>query len=153
MDGLAWLARVGVAPPEAWRIALGWEQPTAKSHAARLERAGMIARAPRMHGDGGALLYATAYGVDVARARRGVRAVPLSKPPAPVSWPHHEACADMAAYLTVRERRMLAPRELLLDERWAGQLEWRERDNATGGTVPISSPPRPTGTRWRSRSS
>jgi hypothetical protein len=128
IDGLAWLARVGVAPREAWRMALGWEVATAKSHAVRLERAGMIARARRIHGDGGALLYATVHGVDVARARRRVRALPLSKPPSPVSWPHLEACADMAAYLTMRQRTMLAPRELLVDERWAGQLEWTERE-------------------------
>jgi hypothetical protein len=107
---------------------MGWAAFTAMSHARRLERAGLIARAARVRGDGGALLYATVHGVDVARARRGVRALALSKPPAAVSWPHHEACADMAAYLTVRGRAMLAPRELLVDERWTGELEWREHD-------------------------
>ena len=128
IEGLAWLARVGVAPVEPWRAAMGWAVFTAMSHARRLERAGLIARAARVRGDGGALLYATVHGVDVARARRGVRALALSKAPAAVSWPHHEACADMAAYLTVRQRAMLAPRELLVDERWVGELEWREHD-------------------------
>ena len=126
IEGLAWLARVGVAPLEPWRVAMGWATFTAMSHARRLERAGLVARAARVRGDGGALLYATTHGVEVARARRGVRALALSKPPAAVSWPHHEACADMAAYLAVRQRTMLAPRELLVDERWVGQLEWSE---------------------------
>jgi hypothetical protein len=127
-EGLAWLARVGVAPLEPWRAAMGWATFTAMSHARRLERAGLIARTPRVRGDGGALLYATGHGVEVARARRGIQALALSKPPAAVTWPHLEACADMAAYLTVRDRAMLAPRELLVDERWVGQLEWSEYD-------------------------
>jgi hypothetical protein len=32
----------------------------------------------------------------------------------------------MAAYLTVRGSEMIAPRELLLDDRWLGELEWAE---------------------------
>ena len=32
----------------------------------------------------------------------------------------------MAAYLTVRSRDMTAPRELLVDDRWLGEVEWTE---------------------------
>jgi hypothetical protein len=32
-QGLAWLARVGVAPHEPWRAAMGWATFTAMSHA------------------------------------------------------------------------------------------------------------------------
>jgi hypothetical protein len=69
-----------------------------------------------VQGEGGALLFATPLGVQAA----GADALPLRRPPSAVSWPHHEACAQMAAYLTVRGREMLAPRELLLDDPWSG---------------------------------
>jgi hypothetical protein len=101
---------------------MGWELPTVRSHTVRLQRAGLLARVARPQGHGGPLLYATALGIQSA----GVEAVAYRKPPAPVSFAHLTACAEMGAYLTVRGREMIAPRELLLDERWVGQLEWSE---------------------------
>lgn len=122
MRALAWLARVGPASGGTWARAIGWREPTMRSHVVRLERAGLLARAARFHGSGGPLLYATALGVQMS----GVRAVALRRAPAPVTWAHHEASAETAALLTIRGRAMLAPRELLLDEHWVGALEWRE---------------------------
>jgi hypothetical protein len=122
MQGLAWLARVGPSSGLVWSVAMGWAPATMRSHSVRLKRAGLICEAARLHGSGGPLLYATALGVQSS----GVQAVALRKPPSPVAVAHHEACAQTAAYLTRRGREMIAPRELLLDGRWVGELEWRE---------------------------
>ena len=73
LTGLAWLARVGPAPIEAWRSAMGWSLSVAGSHARRLERAGWLAR-HRMTRGQGSLLVATRRGVRMSglavRARR-----------------------------------------------------------------------------------
>jgi DNA-binding MarR family transcriptional regulator len=122
MQGLVWLARVGPASGVTWGRALGWAPPTMRSHLVRLERAGLLARVARLQGSGGPLVYATAAGVEAA----GVDALAVRRAPASLTLAHHEACAQMAAYLTLRDREMLAPRELLVDERWVGDLSWRE---------------------------
>jgi hypothetical protein len=126
LDGLVWLARVGPAPADTWGAAMGWAAPTVRSHTVRLHRAGLLERVARLQSAGGALVYASTFGVDTARARAGVQALAVRRPPAPVTWQHAEACAQMGAYLTVRGREMIAPRELLLDDRWLGELEWTE---------------------------
>jgi hypothetical protein len=63
--------------------------------------------------------------------RTGVRMVGLplvaASPPAPTWWAHHSGCAWVAAYLTVRGREFLGPRELLDDPYWSGDLFWRDR--------------------------
>jgi hypothetical protein len=128
VEGLAWLARVGAAPAETWATAMRWASSTTASHAQRLERTGLVGRSPRHKGQGGALLHATPLGVQFA----GVEAAPLRTPPRAVTWPHLEACAQMAAYLTIRGREMIAPRELLVDDRWVGELEWTERGESRG---------------------
>ena len=122
MQGLAWLARVGASPADTWAAAMNWGPSTLRSHTLRLERDGLLARMARAQGQGGPLLYATALGVQAA----GVDAGGYRKPPAPVSFGHLVACAEMAAYLTQRGREMIAPRELMVDSRWVGQLEWTE---------------------------
>ena len=122
LAGLAWLARVGAASARTWAAAVGWSEPTARSHTVRLQRAGLLSRARRLQGAGGPLLYATPLGLQ----ETGVEAVALRRAPAPITMAHHEACAQTAAYLTLRDREMIAPRELLLDERWVGELEWEE---------------------------
>jgi hypothetical protein len=109
-------------------MAMRWASSTTASHAQRLERTGLLGRSPRHKGQGGALLHATPLGVQFA----GVDAAPLRRPPRAVTWPHLEACAQMAAYLTIRGRDMIAPRELLIDERWVGELEWTERGESRG---------------------
>ena len=122
LEGLGWLSRVGASSGQTWGLAMGWRPATVRSHAARLLRAGLIRRAPRVQGRGGGLLYATAPGVLAV----GVAAAPLRRAPTLVSGPHHEACAQVAAYLALRDREMLGPRELLLEEDWVGEVEWRE---------------------------
>jgi hypothetical protein len=44
MAGLEWLARVGPAPMDAWRCAMGWGERAARSHAMRLEQEGRVER-------------------------------------------------------------------------------------------------------------
>jgi hypothetical protein len=122
MQALEWLARVGASSMATWSAAMGLEPVTMRSHRVRLERAGLVRGASRLRGQGGPLYYATALGVQSS----AIDVVALRKPPAPVSFAHHEACAETAAYLTRRRREMIAPRELLLDDRWTGQLQWRE---------------------------
>ena len=122
LEGLAWLSRVGAASAQTWGRAMGWGPSTVRSHALRLEQAGLLGRVARLRSQGGALLFATRFGVETS----GVAAVALRRVPAPHTWAHHEACAVMAAYLTIRGRAVIAPRELLLDERWVGELEWVE---------------------------
>jgi hypothetical protein len=55
-----------------------------------------------------------------------VAAAPLRRAPTLVSGPHHEACAQVAAYLLRQDQEMLGPRELLLEERWVEEVQWRE---------------------------
>ena len=120
--GLAWLARVGPAPVDAWRCAMGWSQPTAYSHAQRLVAAGWAGRCPTALGHG-SLLYATNAGVKVAAEV----ASPMARPPAPTTWAHCRAVAWTAAWLTARGRELLGPRELLVDDFWQAELSWRDR--------------------------
>lgn len=122
LEGLVWLARVGASSGETWGRAMGWNGSTTRSHLLRLEQADLVARVARLSGQGGALVYPTGPGVQLT----GVNATALRRPPAPYTWAHHEACARMAAYLTVRGREMIGPRELLVDERWVGELSWQE---------------------------
>lgn len=93
-----------------------WAPVTARSHAARLSRLGWVGRTSMARG-AGSLLFATTLGVQVA----GVAAESAPEP-APTWWSHLAACAWVAAWLTVRQREMLGPRELLLDESWRGEL-------------------------------
>ena len=108
MRGLTWLARVGPSPLDPWRYAMGWSEVAARNHARRLEREGWLERVPMLRGEG-SLFFAT---------RNGVRmlGVPLigCATPAPTWWAHDVACAWTAAWLTVRGRAFLGPRELLV---------------------------------------
>ena len=116
VEGLRWLARVGPAPIDAWGCAMGWVPGTARSHAARLTRAGWVARAALPRGEG-SLLFATKLGVQVAEVR-----APAAPDPGPTWWAHLSGCAWVAAWLTARGREMLGPRELLIDDSWSGEL-------------------------------
>jgi hypothetical protein len=118
MAGLTWLVRVGAAPLDAWRFAMGWCLSVAGSHARRLERQGWLER-HRMTRGKGSLLVAT---------RRGVRmtglAVGAAAAPAPTWWDHDCACAWTAAWLSIRGREWRGPREVLADPGLKGELEW-----------------------------
>jgi hypothetical protein len=117
IDGLRWLSRVGPSPIDAWACAMGWAVPTAKSHAARLKRERWIDRVARPYGDG-SLIFATRHGVQIA----GVDAPP-SPAPAPIWWDHMAASAWVAAWLTVRGRDLVGPRELIADHSWQGEVK------------------------------
>lgn len=119
--GLAWLARVGPSPLDPWRYAMGWSEVSARSHARRLEREGWLERCPMIRGHG-SLFLATRKGV-------AVLGLPLiaSRAPAPTWWAHDSGCAWTAAWLTVRGREFIGPRELLEDREWSGQLNWFDR--------------------------
>jgi hypothetical protein len=121
MRGLEWLARVGPSPLDPWRFAMGWSEVAARHHARRLEREGWLERCPMTRGTG-SLFFATRKGVLVL----GVPFIGCATP-APTWWAHHSACAWTAAWLALRNREFLGPRELLTDPRWSGGLEWRDR--------------------------
>jgi hypothetical protein len=120
LEGLRWLARVGPAPLDAWRTAMGWSEVAARSHARRLEAEGWLARFPMTRGTG-SLFVAT---------RSGNRVLGLSiRPagtPAPTWWAHHRACAWAAAYLQLRGRTFLGDRELLDQPGFSGRISWTD---------------------------
>ena len=120
MAGLRWLARVGPAPLEPWRYAMGWSEVAARSHARRLEAEGWLWRYPMTRG-AGSLFVATRIGIRVL----GVPLRPAGEP-APTWWAHHSACAWVAAYLDLRERMFVGPRELLEDKAWSGEIHWSD---------------------------
>jgi hypothetical protein len=119
MAGLRWLARVGPAPLDAWRCAMGWGVVAARRHARRLEQQGWLERYPLPRGEGSLFL----------ASRRGVRVSGLdvspSAPPSPWWWAHDCACAWTAAWLTVRGRDWRGPREVLSEPGLKGTVEWR----------------------------
>lgn len=116
-----WLARVGPSPLEPWRLAMGWSEVAARSHARRLETVGWLERVPMVRGEG-SLFFATRKGVRVLAA-------PLigCTTPAATWWSHHISCAWTAAWLTVRGREFLGPRELISSTEWAHPLHWQDR--------------------------
>jgi hypothetical protein len=122
LAGLRWLAQVGPCPLEAWGVAMGWGQATTYSHAGRLQAAGWLERCQRTWGEG-SLVYASQAGVRYS----GVKAAVVDRRPAPVTWPHNEGCAWTAAWLTVRGRGLIGPREMLVRREWRGELCWQER--------------------------
>ncbi len=121
MMGLEWLARVGPSPLDPWRYAMGWSEVAARNHARRLEREGWLERCPMVRGDG-SLFLATRKGIRVL----GLALIAASTP-APTTWAHDSACAWTAAWLTLRGRTYLGPREILDDPRWSGKLDWLDR--------------------------
>lgn len=120
--GLRWLARVGPAPLDAWRCAMGWSEVAARSHARRLEREGWLARYAMRRGEG-SLFVATRVGVAVAD-------VPVRAPgaPAPTWWAHHCGVAWVAAWLTVRGREFIGGRELLAWDTWLDEISWSDHN-------------------------
>lgn len=121
MKGLEWLARVGPSPLDPWRYAMGWSEVAARNHARRLEREGWLERCPMVRGDG-SLFLATRKGIRVL----GLALIAASTP-APTTWAHDSACAWTAAWLNLRGRTYLGPREILADPRWSGKLDWLDR--------------------------
>jgi hypothetical protein len=60
--------------------------------------------------------------------RKGVAVLGLAltagRAPAPTWWAHGSGCAWTGAWLTVRGRAFLGPRELLDAREWSGSLHW-----------------------------
>jgi hypothetical protein len=121
MRGLIWLARVGPSPLDPWRFAMGWSEVAARNHARRLEKMGWLERVPMVRGEG-SLFFATRTGVRVL----GLPLIACTTP-APTWWSHHIACAWTAAWLKVRGRDFLGPRELISSTDWAHPLHWQDR--------------------------
>ena len=119
--GLQWLVKVGTAPLGAWGIAMCWGERAVYSHARRLREAGLLEMCPKTRGEG-TLVYATRAGVRLA----DVTAAVVDRKPAAVTWPHCEACAWTAAWLTTRGREMVGPREMLVQPQWREELHWHE---------------------------
>ena len=101
---------------------MGWGRTAVYSHTHRLRAAGWLETCSRTHGEG-SLVYATRAGLRF----RGIPAAAVEKRPSPVSWPHCEASAWTAAWLTARGRGMVGPREMLVRADWRGELRWHER--------------------------
>jgi hypothetical protein len=99
---------------------MGWSEVAARSHARRLERERWIERHPMTRGEGSLLV---ASRVGVAMSRVPVRA---SGRPAPTWWAHHCASAWAAAWLTVRGRGVVGPREVLESRVWSGKISWQD---------------------------
>ena len=70
----------------------------------------------------GSLFFATRKGVLVL----GLPLIGCTAP-APTWWAHDSACAWAAAWMTVRGRNYLAPRELLVDTEYSGRLDLLHR--------------------------
>lgn len=100
---------------------MGWSEVAARHHARRLEREGWLERCPMVRGQG-SLFLATRKGVLVL-------GLPLiaATTPAPTWWAHDRGCAWAAAWLTLRGRTFLGPRELLDAPEWLGKLHWLDR--------------------------
>lgn len=120
--GLKWLASVGPSPLGAWGVAMGWGRVATYSHAQRLRAAGWLTGCQRTRGEG-SFVYATRAGVRFC----GVPAAAVERAPSPVSWPHCDASAWTAAWLTARGRGLVGPREMMLRREFCGELRWRER--------------------------
>ncbi len=120
MRGLVWLARVGPAPLDAWRCAMGWSEVAARSHARRLKREGWLERYPMTRGEGS--LFA------VTRAGVAMSGVPVRAacPPAPTWWAHLCGCAWAASWLTGRGRVIQGCREVIADPAWSGMVRWAD---------------------------
>jgi len=104
IEGLKWLAEVGPSPLGAWGVAMGWGRGATYSHAARLRAQGWLTGCDRRLGEG-SMVWATRNGVRCY----ATTAKAINKQPDPHTWPHLEACAWTAAWLTVRGREMIAP--------------------------------------------
>jgi hypothetical protein len=112
----------------------------------QLKASGWVASCERVRGEG-SLIWATRAGIRWS----GIKAAPINSEPEPNSWAHYDASAWTAAWLTVRGRAMIAPREMLLRPEWRGQVEWREHYEprkrghrpdlavrlASGGVLPV----------------
>jgi hypothetical protein len=100
---------------------MGWSEVAARNHARRLEGEAWLERVAMVRGEG-SLFFATRKGVLVL----GLPLIGCTAP-APTWWAHDSACAWTAAWMTVRGRNYLGPRELLVDTEYSGRLDLLHR--------------------------
>lgn len=115
------MARMGPSSLDPWRLAMGWSEVAARSHARRLEREGWLGRVAMAPGEG-SLFWATRLGVRVAAVDvYGVGERSAGK------WAHDVGCAWTAAWAMTRGHRVIGARELLVEREWSDVLEWADR--------------------------
>lgn len=122
LQGLGWLARVGVSPLEPWGLVMGWRRTVTYDHARRLAAAGLVRMVRMTRGDG-SLVALTAAGA----ARAGYPASWALRSVAPSTWAHASACAWVSAWLQLRGHHWWSEREILEDEFWRRDVRYRDR--------------------------
>jgi hypothetical protein len=122
LDGLDWLARVGVSPLEPWGLVMGWRRTVTYDHARRLAAAGLVRTVPMIRGSG-SLAVLTAAGA----ARVGYPANWAPRSVAPSTWAHASACAWVSAWLQLRGHQWWSEREILDDAFWRRDVRFRDR--------------------------
>ena len=120
------IGRLGVVSLPAIQAGMDLDQRVVRRHVARLEKAGWLARAPWVWGEG-SVVWLTGAGMDGV-GLGGVRAV--KAPPAPTTTAHCVLAGWSAARAEHRNLRWSSARELAVDpERWAVPMR-RERGYA-----------------------
>ena len=122
LQGLGWLARVGVTPLEPWGLVMGWRRTVTYDHARRLAAAGLVRMVRMTRGDG-SLVVLTAAGA----ARAGYLASWTPRSVAPSTWAHASACAWVSAWLQLRGHHWWSEREILEDAFWRRDVRYRDR--------------------------
>ena len=135
LEGLAWLARVGAAPPEALRLVVGWTERLARDHIRRLGDAGYVRRVAMTRGDGSLVLITAAGAVKAGYpASRAPRSI------GPTTWLHATGCAWTSAWLVMRLRDLrqqaqgVAPeamewwgeRDVAVDNFWRREVQFKD---------------------------
>lgn len=113
---LAWVGRLGLAGVEPLALALGLHERTVYSHVERLERVGLVTRAPGGDGEGGVAVL-TRAGARVC-VELGHMGIVSPRSTAPSSARHGRAVSWVAASAEVRGWRWLGPAQLREDDRW-----------------------------------
>lgn len=94
LQALAWLARVGAAPPEPLRLVMGCSERVAYDHVRRLQSAGLADRIAMRRGHGSLIVItrrgALEAGSSASHAPRSVE---------PTTWAHASGCAWVSAWL------------------------------------------------------
>ncbi len=109
--GLRLIVRLGAVDRIAWAAAMGWGKTSGYSHAARLERAGLVRR-QRAEWGAGSLLVATSEGaLAVGREDLGAGAAAGPSP-----WAHARATSWVAAAIERDGGRWISERELRLED-------------------------------------
>lgn len=122
LEGLAWLARVGVSPMEPLELVMGWSERTALDHVRRLVDAGLVRRLKMWQGQG-SLVLVTSKGA----TRAGHRATRAPRSLGPSGWEHAIVCAWVGAWLQLRGRTWWSEREVGEDDFWSRTVTYQDR--------------------------